>query len=126
MLRNRDKEAFADFLVNRFNPDYEFTAKEINTRDFLKERPSMIDINSRYNEFKSFEKSDVYRNTQIATNLLSPKFSISSEQFASTLQTKHGLSREDCQEVLRNMANSRLVDIHTNPYTNEVGLRKLQ
>lgn len=128
MLRNRGKEGFADFLVNRFNPDYEYSAKEkeINTRDFRIDKPRTIDINARYNEFKSFVKSDAYHNTQIATNLLSLKFSVSTEQLTSTLQSKHGMSREECQDVLKNMANSKHVDVRKNHYTNEVVLRKLQ
>ncbi len=60
ILRNRDKEQFADFLVNRFNPDYEYTAKEkeMDTRDYRIEKPAMIDVNARYEEFKTFEKSN--------------------------------------------------------------------
>ena len=118
IIRNRDKEQFADFMTNRFNEDYEYNSKqkEIDTRDFRVERPRMVDITARYNEFKSFEKSDSYRNTQIATNLLSPKFDITTDQLKSTLQSKYQLTTDECNEVLQNMANSHQVDMHVNSY----------
>lgn len=126
ILRNKDKEQFADFLVNRFNPDYEYTAKEkeIDSRDFRIDKPRTIDINARFKEFKSFEKSDSYRNTQIATNLLSTKFDVTQSQLTDTLKSKHGMSDNECNEVLRNMANSRDVDVRVGTFDRVVKLRR--
>ena len=89
-IDNRDKESFAEFITNRLDPDYEYNSKqkEIESRDFRVEKPKTVDINTRYKEFKDFEKSDSYRNTQIATDLLSPSFGISASDLTGTLKQK--------------------------------------
>jgi hypothetical protein len=115
-----------DFITNCFNPDYEYDSKhkEIESRDFRVQKPKMSDINARYDEFKNFEQSPSYRNTKIATNLLSSKFEVNASDLTDTLIQKYGLSHSDCDEVLKNMANSKDVDMRTGTFDKVVKLKR--
>ncbi len=126
-LKRDDKESFADFLVNRFDPEYEYTSKqkEMDTRDFRVEKPKRVDIISRYDEFKNFEQSDSYRHTQIATDLLSQNFDVTEDQLCNTLQTQYHLSKNESNEVLRNLANSRDVEVRRGTFDKVVKLDEL-
>ncbi len=115
-MRQKDKELFD--LMNNNNENYEITSKqkEIDNGDFRVERPKMMDISSRYNEFKNFQKSAAFRHTQIATELLNDRFSVTDKELSNTLQSKYGLNARECDTVMRNLANSKLVDISINSY----------
>ncbi len=125
-MRSIDKEQFVDFITNRFDPEYEYNSKqkEIDTRDFRVEKPKTVDINTRYNEFKGFEKSSSYRDTQIATDLLSSNFEISASDLTDTLKQKYGLSNSDCNEVLKNMSNSKDVHMRVGTFDKVVKLKR--
>lgn len=123
---NREKEGFVDWICNQRDPDYEYSSKEkeIQSRDFRVEKPKMSDINTRYDEFKNFETSSSYRNTQIATNLLSTKFEINATDLTNTLKQKYGLSNNDCNSVLKNMANHKNVDMRTGTFDHIIKLKR--
>ena len=70
-----------------------------------------MDVNAEYKEFKQYEKSDVYRNVQRATQLLSKDFDITSSHLKSTLQRNYGLSDSEYNNMLEHLANSKDVDV---------------
>jgi hypothetical protein len=119
-------DEFADWICNQFDDNYDYNSKrkEIDSKDYRVSKIRTVDINSEYKEFKEYEKSDAYRYTQIATNLLSHKFDVTGDQLTDTLQSKYGLSQNECSDVLKNLANSKNIDIHQNSYTKAVTLRK--
>ena len=126
MLKHKDKEGFIDFITNGFDESYQYDSKqkEIDARDFRVEKPRMSDVNSRYDEFKSFEQSSSYKNTQIATNLLSNKFPISSDQLSTVLKTKYNMSQNDVNAVLNNIANHKDVDVRRNLFSDDIKIKK--
>jgi hypothetical protein len=126
MINNRDKESFADFITNRFDPNFEYTSKEkeIEGRDFRIDKPKTSDMVSRYSEFKDFEQSDSFRNTQIAANLLSNKFDIESSHLSNVLKQKYHLSNSECNEVLKNLGNHKNVEVSGGLFYKDYKLRK--
>jgi hypothetical protein len=124
-INNRDKEQFADFITQRFDPQYEYNSKQKELdKDWRKEKPHMSDVLTRYSEFKDFQNSSEYENTNKATNLLSNKFDISAGELSSVLKSKYGMSDGECNQVLRNMANHRDVDMRRNLFGEDIKLKR--
>jgi len=124
MIR-KDNESFADFITNRFNPDYEYDCKEkeITEHDFRVEKPKTTDINDDMMSSKTLRATS-FRHTQLATDLLSTKFDISASNLTDTLKQKYGLDVKDCNGVLKNMSNSKHVSMRVGTFDKIVKLRR--
>ncbi len=115
-----------DFLCGgELDPEYPIRQKQRElANDFRKNKVRTLDINSEYNEFRAFASSPEFKHTQIATELLSRDFDVTDTQLKSTLQSNHGLSDGECNQVFKNLANSKMVNCDINSYTKEVRLRR--
>ncbi len=115
-----------DFLCGgELDPQYPFRQKQRELEnDFRKSKARTIDINAQYSEFKAFASTPEFKHTQIATELLSRDFDVTDTQLKSTLQSNYGLSDGECNQVLKNLANSRNVEFNVNSYTKAVKLRR--
>lgn len=124
MIPNKDKESFSRFIVDRFSETYEYDFKEaeLSDKDFRK-TAIRGDINERYNDFKNFERTPSYHNTVKATGLLSQDFSISQDDLIHTLRAT-GMSKDEINDTLRQMANSKNVSLYRNTYTGLTSLRR--
>lgn len=124
MIPNKDKDSFARYVTDRFSPTFEYDRKEdeISARDFRINKPSG-DIDQRYESWKSYEKSSQYSNVRKAEGLLPCDFSTSAEHLSSTLQSI-GLSKSECEETMRGLANDKNVIMSRNDYTKQISLRR--
>jgi hypothetical protein len=118
-------EGFVDWICNRNEEDYEYNMKrkEIDNKDFRIDKVKTLDINSEYDEFKKFEKSDSYKNVIRATNLLSDKGSVTNEQLKSAMQRNYDLSALEYGKVLEQLANSKNVGVRMGTFDKKIKLR---
>ncbi len=122
-----DTSDFVDWLVDgQFDPEYEYKSKrrELDKLDHRVNKVKSVDVNAEYKEFKQYEKSDVYRNVQRATQLLSKDFDITSSHLKSTLQRNYGLSDSEYNNMLEHLANSKDVDVRIGTFDRVLKLRR--
>lgn len=122
-----DSSDFADWLAGgQFDPEYEYNSKcrELDKLDYRVNKVKTVDVNAEYKEFKEYEKSDVYRNVQRATQLLSKDFDITSDHLKSTMRRNFGLSDSEYNNTLEHLANSKDVDVRAGTFDRVVRLRR--
>jgi hypothetical protein len=117
---------FVDYLAGgTLDPEYEYRQKQRElANDFRKNKVKAVDIDSEYNEFRAFASTPEYKNTQIATQLLSRDFDVTDTQLIYTLQSNYGLSDGECNQVFQNLANSKMDNCDINSYAKAVRLRR--
>ena len=115
-----------DFLCGgELDEDYPIRQKQRELEnDFRKNKVRTLDINAQYSEFRAFAATPEYKHTQIATELLSRDFDVTDTQLKSTLQSNYGLSNGECNQVLKNLANSKMVNCDINSYTKAARFRR--
>ena len=77
----------------QFDPEHEFNSKrrELDKLGHRVNKIKTVDVNAEYRQFKQYEKSNVYRNVQGATHLLSKGFEITNDDLRST---------QECSEII--------------------------
>lgn len=126
MIPAKDRKSFSEYMSRQFDEEfpYDMARQHIDDNDFRIRKPQTLDISAAARDFDAYSRTDSYRNTVLATDLLDTNFSVSESQLTNILKSKYGLSNNECQDVMKNLSNSRAVDIHQNQFTKEVRLRK--
>jgi len=105
--------------------DFQYNIKEKELKkDFRFNKDKFSDINSQYRDFAQFQQTDEYVNTMKARELLSDQWDTNSDSLRETLMTTYKMSNYDCDQVMRNLGNSRDVECHKNNFNGIVRLRK--
>lgn len=124
-LSPRDRDMFASYLNNTLEPNQDITLarQNMDQNDFRVTKPKMIDIAAESREFNEFKSQKSYSNTLYCEGLLSRDFSVSQEQLTENL-SKIGMTKNEINDVMHNLANHKDVIYFKNPYTSEVSFRK--
>jgi len=95
---------FVDYLAGgTLDPEYEYRQKQRElANDFRKNKVKAVDIDSEYNEFRAFASTPEYKNTQIATQLLSRDFDVTDTQLIYTLHRTARVKEIDYPQTVTN------------------------
>ena len=108
-----------------FNEDFQYQMKERELKkDFRLNKHKYTDINAEYKDFATFQQTDQYSNTLKAKALLSEQWDTNSDSLRETLMTIYKMSNQDCDQVMRNLGNSKDILCHKNNFNGTVTLRK--
>ena len=109
-------EARLNFLCGgQFDPDFEYDMKrkELQQKDFRKNKNTYVDTNAEYRDFLNFSSTDEFKNTQKAKALLSTDWDTNTNDLRNTLQGTYRLSTEEVNNVFKNLSNSKDVETRT-------------
>lgn len=126
MIKPSDRKNFAEYINRQFDEElpYDMARQNIDDNDLRIRKPATLDVVAAAREFDSFSRTETYKNAILATELLDSNVSVSENQLVNALKSKYNFSNAQCHDVLKQLSNSRAVDISRNSYTKEVRLRK--
>lgn len=122
-----DISEFADWIAGgQFDPEYEYNSKrrELDKLGHRVNKVKTVDVNAEYKVFKEYEKSDVYRNVQRATQLLSREFDITNDQLKSVMKRNYSLRDGEYHSLLEHLSNSKDVNVRIGTFDRVVKLRR--
>lgn len=125
MIPTKERKNFAEYLSRQLDEEfpYDMARQNIDDNDWRIRKPATLDVVAAAKEFDQFSRTQTYRNTITATELLS-NVPITPSQLTNALRSKYEMSDSECQDVLKQLNNSRAVNVHVNPYTKSVSFTK--
>lgn len=121
-----DVNDLLDYLSGgSLDPDYQYRSmKRTLQSDWRREKPKMQDINYQAKEYREFTKTDSYRLTNIARNLISDKYETSSDHLTDVLKNQYNFTTNEVNETLKNLANCKDVNMRKELFKDSVKIVK--
>lgn len=125
MIPAKERKNFAEYLSRLLDEELPYDmAKQYIEDDWRINKPATIDIAAAAREFYTYSRTESYKNTVLATELLDDNFSVTESQLTRTLKSKYNFNDTQVKDVISNLHNSKAVDCHKNNFNGEIHLRK--
>lgn len=119
-------EDLLDYLSGgALDPEFSYRSmKRSLSTDWRKDKPSMSDVSTQYDEYLEFTKSDNYRLISIARNLISDRYDTDANHLTKVLKDKYNFTSKDCESTLRTLANSKDITVRKEWFNGGIKIRK--
>lgn len=122
-----ERQEFVEWITGRNDPDYEYhRLKRIVDSDTRLNKTKYSDIKAEAEDVIKFQKSQVFKQTEKAKNLLPSNTEVNSEDLKQSMQQYYAVSDQDYDNILSNLANSKDINVHVGPFDRKVKISKLK